>query len=74
MFALDVGQHQRAGDAVQQHPPMEAPPRLLLKPSVPGRADVGALGNFFLRSPDVRLRPTSKPKRSRIAAGAAILQ
>ncbi len=46
MFALDISQHQGAGDAVQ-HVGGRRAAAPLFKPCVPGGADVGALRHLF---------------------------
>ena len=46
VLALDVCQHQGADDPIE-HVRRGRPAVPLLKPSVPGRADIGALRNFF---------------------------
>ncbi len=71
MFALDVGQHQRRGDPVQHVGRRRAAPALL-QPSVPGRADVGALGDLL--PAQARRPPASRRKTEggRIKPGAAI--
>ena len=73
VLALDVRQHQRAGDPVEHVGRGRAAPALL-EPRVPGGADIGALRHFFAaqagRAP-ARLR---KAEGRRIELGAAVLQ
>src|SRR5580658_4380172 len=73
VLALDVRQHERAGDPVE-HVGRRRAAAPLLEPSVPGRADVGALRHFFAAQAGRAAAPRGKAERRRIELGAAVLQ
>ena len=73
MFALHVGQHHGAGDAIQ-HVGGGRAAAPLLQPGVPGGAHIGALRHFF--APKSRRSPPLQRKAEcrGIELGAAIPQ
>jgi hypothetical protein len=73
MLALDIGQHQRAGDSVQ-HFRRRSAAAPLLKPSVPGRAYIGPLGNLLPAQPLRSSAGRGETQGGRIEASAAILE
>ena len=73
VLALDVGQHQRARDAIE-HVGRGRAAAPLFEPGVPGRADVGALRHFLAAQAGRAATLRGKAERGRIELGAAILQ
>src|SRR5213595_1109009 len=71
MFALDIGQHQRAGDPVQDVW-RRCPAPSLLEPCVPGGADVGALGDLLPAQPRRPSASHCETQSGRIKPGTAI--
>ena len=68
MLALDIGQHQGAGDPVE-HVGRRRAAAPLLEPGVPGRADVGALRHFLAAQAEgAAALPTESPN----AAGSSL--
>ena len=72
VLALDLGQHQPRGDAVQ-HVRRGSAAAPLLQPRVPRRADVGALGHLFPTQPGRPPAPR-EPEGGGIEPGAPILE
>ena len=73
MLALDVGQHQRAGDPVE-HVGRGRAAAALFEPGVPGRADIGALRHFLAAQAGRAAALRRKAERGRIELRAAVLQ
>jgi hypothetical protein len=73
MFALDVCQHQGARDAVEDisRGCATAP---LLQPGVPGRADMGALGDLFPTQTERATPLGRETKRSGIELQSTVLK
>ena len=73
MLALDVGQHQRARDAIE-HVGRGRPAAPLFQPGVPGRADVGPLRHFLAAQAGRAAALRREAERGRIELGAAVPQ
>ena len=74
MLTLDIRQHQSARDPIE-HVGRGGAAAALFKPSVPGRADIGALSYFFASEPLCPpLTRQWKAKSCGIEFRAAILQ
>ena len=73
VLALDIGQHQRARDPVE-HVGRGRAAAALLEPSVPGRADVGALRHFLAAQARRAAALRRKAERGRIELRPAVLQ
>ena len=73
MLALDVRQHQGARDPIE-HIGRGRAAAPLLKPRVPGRADVGALRHFLAAQAGCAAALRRKAECGRIELRAAILQ
>ena len=67
MLALDIGQHQRAGDPVE-HLGRRRAAAALFEPRVPGRADIGALRHLLAAQAGRAPPPGGKPS----AAGSSL--
>lgn len=67
MFALGVGQHQRAGNAFQ-HTGGRCPAASLFQPYVPRRADIRALGHFLA----AQARRSAVPRKPKLAASSRV--
>ncbi|MGY4436905.1 hypothetical protein ACVWWO_009382 [Bradyrhizobium sp. F1.13.1] len=73
VLALDIGQHQRSRDAVE-HIGRRRTAAALLEPSVPGRADIGALRHLLAAQPRRTPAAPREAERGGIEPGAAVLQ
>ena len=73
MLALDLGQHERARDAIENVSRGRAAPPLL-EPRVPGRADICPLGHLLAAQSGRAAALRGKAKRSRIEFRAPVFQ